>query len=124
MIEMALPNSVEETHFKYSCWDNYLYRGKKKVDPCIAVFTKTNDWGGCDYSRYTESFLNVFVTERKSTCPTHSEAKQYQNVGVWNRERFIAGPRKETGGSFHKNPELPESFQQNPFTGKVREEYG
>ena len=56
--------------------------------------------------------------------PTHSEAKQYQNVGVCSRERFIAGPCKETGGSCLKNPELPESFQQSPFVGKVREGRG
>ena len=61
------------------------------------------------------------VLQRKSVCPTHSEAKQYPNVGVWNRERFIAGPCKEMGGSCLKNPKLPESFQQRPFIGKVRE---
>ena len=54
-------------------------------------------------------------------CPKHSEAKQYQNVGVWSRERFIAGPCKETGGSYLKTPKLPESFQQSPLIGKVRE---
>ena len=57
-------------------------------------------------------------------CLTFSEAKQYQNVGVWSRERFIAGPCKEMGGLYLKNPELPESFQQNPFIGKVREGHG
>ena len=29
-------------------------------------------------------------------CLTHSEAKQYENVGLWSREKFIAGPVKET----------------------------
>ena len=29
-------------------------------------------------------------------CLTHSEAKQHENVGLWNREKFIAGPVKET----------------------------
>ena len=28
------------------------------------------------------------------------------------------------GGLYLKNPELPESFQQNPFIGKVREGHG
>ena len=28
-------------------------------------------------------------------CPMYSEAKQYQNMGVWNREKFIAGVCKE-----------------------------
>ena len=36
------------------------------------------------------------------------------------RERVIAGPCKEMGGSCLKNPGLPESFQQSPFIGKVR----
>ena len=29
-------------------------------------------------------------------CLKHSEAKQYENVGLWSREKFIAGPVKET----------------------------
>ena len=53
-----------------------------------------------------------------------SEAKQYRNVGVWSRERFSAGPCKETGGSCLKSPELLEGFQQSPFIGKVREGRG
>ena len=32
------------------------------------------------------------VTEHKSLCPTHNEAKQYQDIGVWRREKFVAGP--------------------------------
>ena len=40
-----------------------------------------------------------YITEHKSMCPTHSEAKQYQTVGVWSRKMFIAGPCKEMGGS-------------------------
>ena len=39
------------------------------------------------------------VTEPKSMCPTHSEAKQYQNIRVWSREEFTAEPHKEMGGS-------------------------
>ena len=31
----------------------------------------------------------MVVTERKFVCPTHSEAKQTQNIGVRSRERFI-----------------------------------
>ena len=49
-------------------------------------------------------FLTAFVTEHKSLCPRHSEAKQYQKVGVWSTERFIAGPCKEMRGSCLKNP--------------------
>ena len=53
---------------------------------------------------------SLSVIECKSVCPTHSQAKQYQNVGVWSRERFIAGPCKETGGSCLKNPQLRNSL--------------
>lgn len=28
-------------------------------------------------------------------CLMHNEAKQYQDVGVWSRERFTVGPNKE-----------------------------
>ena len=47
----------------------------------------------------------------KSVCPTHSEAKWYQSFGVWNRERYIAMPWEETGGS---HPQNPKSFHQSP----------
>ena len=33
------------------------------------------------------------VTEPKSMCPMHSEAKQNQNIRVWSREEFTAEPR-------------------------------
>ena len=56
----------------------------------------------------------------KSMCPAHCKAKQYQNLRVWNRERFIAQPSKEMGGPCLKNPKLPKSSQQSPFIGKVK----
>ena len=37
------------------------------------------------------------VTGQKFVCPTHSEAKQTEMLGVWSRERFIAGPCKKKG---------------------------
>ena len=40
------------------------------------------------------------------------------NNKVWSRERFIAGPFQEMGGSCLKNPELPKSFQAKPFYWK------
>ena len=64
------------------------------------------------------------VTEHKSLCPTHNEAEQYQNIGVWRREKFIAGPCKETGGlnmEFGLNLKFPESCQQSPFIRKLRD---
>ena len=35
------------------------------------------------------------VTKCKSVCLKHSEAKQYRNIGLWSRERFITGSCKE-----------------------------
>ena len=55
---------------------------------------------------------------------THNEAKHYQNIGIWNREKFIVGPSKEMGGSCLKNTELTQSFWQSPFIGIVREGCG
>ena len=45
-------------------------------------------------------------------------------ISVWKRERFPAGPCKETGGSCLKNPKLPKSSLQSPFIGKVRKGCG
>ena len=47
--------------------------------------------------------------------PTHSEAKRYQNVRVWSRERLATGPCKETGGSCLKKPQTPQKLLANPF---------
>ena len=57
--------------------------------------------------------------EHKSVCPTYSEAKRYQNVGVWSKERFMAGPCKDNG--WLMPPETPEEFQQSMLKGQVRE---
>ena len=65
--------------------------------------------------------VHIYVIECKSVCLLHSEAKQYQSIGIWSRERFTAGLQKELGGSCLKIPKLPQSFQQSPFLGKVRE---
>lgn len=66
----------------------------------------------------------LLLLKHKSMCPMHSKVKQYWNVGVRNRERFIAGPCKEIGDSWLKNPTLPENFQQSPFPGKAVVEHG
>ena len=71
--------------------------------------------------------LSFSVIKCKSVCLTHSETKQYQNVRVWSRERFIAEPCKETGGSClkkKKKNQLPESLKQSPLIGKGREGRG
>ena len=46
-------------------------------------------------------------------CLTHNEANQYQNIGVWRRERFIVGPGKEMGGSCLPKLGTPQGFQQS-----------
>ena len=40
-------------------------------------------------------------------------------VGLWSRERFIAGPSKKNGWLVLKNPELPEGCQGEVFIGKI-----
>jgi len=45
----------------------------------------------------TFHYADDFVAECKSVCLMHSEPKQYGNVRVWSREKFIAGSCKETG---------------------------
>lgn len=54
------------------------------------------------------------VIKCKSVFLTHSETKQYQNVRVWSRERFISEPCKEMGYSCLKT-QLPESLKQSPY---------
>ena len=44
--------------------------------------------------------------------PHDSEVKQYQNIGVWSTERFIAGPCKELGALCLKNSELLKMFSR------------
>ena len=41
-------------------------------------------------------------------------------TSVVGAERFIAGPCKETGGLYPKNPQLLEGFQQITFKGEMR----
>ena len=55
-----------------------------------------------------------------SPCAQHSEAKQYQNFGVWSRGRFIAGPCKERGGSClkKKKTQTPRKPSAKPFYRK------
>ena len=60
-----------------------------------------------------EKMDNDLVTQHKPVCQTHSEAKQYQNIGVWNRERFIAGPCKETVAHALKSPNSPKAFSKS-----------
>ena len=38
-----------------------------------------------------QRFFLPLLLKGKFECPTHREAKQYQNMRVWNRERFTEG---------------------------------
>ncbi|XP_057392841.1 5'(3')-deoxyribonucleotidase, mitochondrial isoform X4 [Balaenoptera acutorostrata] len=121
------------------------FRARFPDQPFIALEDRRGFWVSEQYDRLQPGLsfpvalrLRVFldgtqgVTDRvtvmppslllkwKSVCPMHSEAKRYQNVRVWNRERSTAGPCKEMDGSCLKNPKLPKSFQQSPFLGKEK----
>lgn len=54
-------------------------------------------WRSWDTVVCTSSSFSRDVTKHKLLRPTHREAKQFQNVGVWSRKRFLAGPRKMEG---------------------------
>ena len=53
----------------------------------------------------------VALLKSKLLCLTYSEAKQYQNARVWNRERFITGPMKEMVAHARKC-QIPQSFSK------------
>ena len=62
----------------------------------------------------------VLLLKLKSMCPMHSEAKEYQKYQFGTEEGLLQGPARRC----LKNPKFPESFQQSPFLGKVREGCG
>ena len=76
--------------------------------------------------RSIDTKTNQHVTECKFMYLMHSEVKQTEtgNIGLRNRERFIAGPCKEMDGLCSPNPDLSKGFQQSAFKGKVREGCG
>ena len=52
--------------------------------------------------------------------PNAEWSQIHQTVGVWSRQRFIAGPCKETGGSSPKRPEFPEGFSKARWGRRVQ----
>ena len=52
-------------------------------------------------------------------CPRHREAKQYQNISVWNRERFIEGHVRRQVVHTLKNPKSPKALSKKPFSSKA-----
>ena len=63
---------------------------------------------------------HLLLPNCKSMCPMHSEAKEYQKYQFGTEEGLLQGPARRC----LKNPKFPESFQQSPFLGKVREGCG
>ena len=49
-----------------------------------------------------------------SICPSQSEAKQYQNVGIWSRDRFIEGHARRQVARALK----PQKLAAKPFSRK------
>ena len=78
-------------------------------------------YGRFTYDKGGKGRLSLNIT--KSLCPTHNKAKQYSNIGAWNREKFIIRPCEEMGGSCPINPNVTESFHQSPFK-EIDEEGG
>ena len=48
-------------------------------------------------SCYPVHELLFIITQHRAVCPTRTEAKKYQNIGAWSRERSTAGPCKKSG---------------------------
>lgn len=63
-----------------------------------------------------------FVAEHKFMCLKHSRPNW--NLGVWSRERFVAGPCREMGGSCPPNLNSSKGFQESTLTDKVRKGHG
>ena len=61
------------------------------------------------------------ITNSKFVCLMPTEAKQYQNVGVWSRERVIAGPCKNKGWLLAPNSKLSKVSQESILKSKLRE---
>ena len=76
--------------------------------------------------RNTVSFhlLEVPMLSIASLCAQCTVRSKNTKKPVWSRERFTAGPCKETSGSCLKNPKVPKSLQQSTFIGKVKERHG
>ena len=51
----------------------------------------------------------------KFECPTHREAKQYQNIRVWNKERFTKGHARRWVVHTLKTPNSLKAFSKVLF---------
>ena len=81
--------------------------------------------GGEERKQHTtrSRLVGLFGRQASSHAQLTVRPKNTKTSRVWSRETLTAGPCKEMGGSClkKKKPEVPKSFQQNPFLGKVRE---
>ena len=91
--------------------------------PLLAFGRGCGSWRGF-YTFSGDSCYIQVLLKCKSMCLKHSQAKQYQNVQVWSRERFIESQPKRWVAHVLKNVRLPKSSQQCPFLGMVREGCG
>ena len=57
----------------------------------------------------------VIASVHKLVCPTYSEANQYRNVGVWSRERLIAGPSQRLVAYAQTLPPTPQRVSGKHF---------
>ena len=67
------------------------------------------------------SAMAEFITKSKFVYLMPIEAKQYQNVRVWSKERVTAGPCKDKGWLLAPNPKLSKASQESILKGKLRE---
>ena len=57
----------------------------------------------------------TYAVKRKSVCLMHNEAKQYQNAGIWSRERSIAGSCKTLKAHALKTSNSPKVSNKAPI---------
>ena len=82
---------------------------------CVAVVEKRRSRRVCPAQH---------IAKHKCVCPLHGGGQTNQNVGVWSREGFTAGPSKENGWFVLKNLKLPDGFGGEVFIGKTWGEGG
>ena len=64
---------------------------------------------------------DVVLPNRSSYAPCAVRPNKLRNIGVWSRDRLIAGPRKENWWLMLKRPELPPWFWGKRF---LKAKYG
>ena len=57
----------------------------------VSFFRKNSTEKLFSFHKSQRNIIVCLLPKCKFVCPTQSEAKQYQSVRVWSRERFIEG---------------------------------